>query len=60
MASIIGQDPRLKRICSCGNCAALIEYTNKDIVGTKKVNWDYLGDYDVVKYIVCPACSKDV
>lgn len=60
MAKVLGFDPKLNRYCSCRNCSAMVEYTNKDIVGTKKINHDYLGDYDVVKYIICPNCNKDI
>ncbi len=60
MAKVIGYDETVKKRCTCRNCAAVIEYVANDIIGTKKVNWDYLGDYDVVKYLKCPACSSDV
>ncbi len=42
----------------CRNCGATLQYTPQD-VATKK-DYDYTGSFDVVRYIKCPQCSKDV
>ena len=42
---------------NCQNCDSVLRYMPSEVV-TEKRNWDYLGDYDVVRVINCPACGK--
>jgi uncharacterized protein YlaI len=56
MVKIIEQG--YKRI-TCGKCNSLIEYTQSE-VKSGKFNMDYLGDYDVKEYIMCPSCENRV
>lgn len=59
MAEVIGQNPEVGKKVSCHGCGALIRYYRNDIKEIK-VNWDFLGDYDIVNAIQCPQCKKDV
>lgn len=42
---------------TCRKCKTLFEYTQGE-VRTGKFNMDYLGDYDIEKYIKCPSCNN--
>lgn len=55
MPRIVGKDPAAVRRITCTSCAAIIEYTLNE-TREKKVNWDYLGDYDIARVIDCPGC----
>lgn len=59
MAEVIGQSPEVGKTVSCDGCGALIRYYKNDIKEIK-INWDYLGDYDVVNAIECPQCQENV
>ncbi len=59
MAEVIGHNPEVGKKISCKGCGAVIRYYRNDIKEIK-VNWDYLGDYDVVDAITCPQCKKHV
>ena len=59
MIRIIGKDQGAVKVITCRNCATVLEYTPSD-EGGKRTNFDYLGDSDVVKYIVCPNCGHHV
>jgi len=39
----------------CVKCKSLLEYTNSE-VKMGEFNHDYLGDYDIENYILCPSC----
>lgn len=42
----------------CGNCGVTLQYVPNDV--KKYVHHDYGGGSDMVYYIDCPACSKQV
>ena len=42
-------------VCKCYNCRSTLTYTYSDI-GSYRINYDYLGDYDSVTGITCPVC----
>jgi hypothetical protein len=44
------------KTCTCGKCKSKLEYCQNE-VQEYKINWDYLGDYDVVRGIECPVCK---
>lgn len=47
---------------NCSRCKSLLSYSQED-VKEHKINFDYLGDYDIVSGIKCPVCElvlKDV
>jgi len=54
MAKVIEQG--YKRF-TCNKCNSIIEYAQNE-VKTGKFNLDYLGDYDLWEYILCPSCSN--
>lgn len=58
MAVVIGKDRSLIRQCSCRKCASIIEYELREV--NTKFEVDYLGDKEVVYYIICPGCGADV
>lgn len=41
---------------TCGKCRSELSYLYAE-VQEHKTNHDYLGDYDMVKGIVCPVCQ---
>ena len=42
---------------TCKRCSTLFEYQYNEVrEGT--FNHDYLGDYDVLKYVACPSCNN--
>lgn len=43
--------------CKCENCASTLRFKPSE-VNTEKRNWDYLGDYDLVRVIRCPNCGE--
>ena len=42
---------------TCHKCKSILEYTQSE-VKEGKFNIDYLGDYDIEKYIDCPSCNN--
>ena len=59
MVTVVGFDEKLKKRCTCKNCARILEYTPIDVV----VLWsgkDYSGGPDGAKGFKCPGCGKDV
>lgn len=42
---------------TCSKCVSVLEYTQSD-VKSGEFNRDYLGDYDIYKYIDCPSCGN--
>lgn len=47
------------RECNCGNCGSALRYMPSE-TRRVEVNHDYLGDYDTVNQITCPACGQAV
>ena len=41
----------------CKYCESVLEYKQSE-VSVGKFNVDYLGDYDNLKYIICPSCKS--
>lgn len=58
MATVVGYDESAKLRCTCRNCGAIVEYVPNDIQSAKV--YDYGGGCDVVYYIKCPGCGKDI
>lgn len=58
MAIVLVQGQGAKK-CTCGNCGSTLQYMPSER-RSKKVNWDYLGDYDLINVISCPSCGQDV
>ena len=56
MPRIVGRDPDAVRRVTCRQCASIVEYTMSE-TREAKVNWDYLGDHDIVRAITCPGCG---
>ena len=42
----------------CRSCGSLLEYTPFDVEQRK--SYDYSGDYDIIKFIKCPTCNREV
>lgn len=56
MVEIIERNTGTKET-QCKNCNSKLRYMPSEVF-TEKRNWDYLGDYDNVRVIICPACGK--
>jgi len=55
---VIGKDSKTIKTTTCGNCAAILEYTNAD---TKtEVRKDYTGGSDTYRTLICPECNDSV
>lgn len=51
---IIGEDDKVRRVATCTNCAAVLEYTKAD---TRVENVrDYGGGSDDYRRLQCPRC----
>ena len=59
MAEVIGQNLRIGKKISCQGCGAVVRYYHNDIKQIK-VNWDFLGDYDIANAIECPQCHENI
>lgn len=55
---IVGQDPAAVKRCTCGKCAAVLEYTLSDTTTGK--HHDYGGGCDTYRYLKCPACGNEI
>jgi uncharacterized protein with PIN domain len=42
--------------CNCPKCKSELEYTY-DEISEHKINYDYLGGFDVVRGLECPVCK---
>lgn len=42
---------------NCKNCDSTLRYMPSEVM-VEEQNWDYLGGYDNVRVIPCPACGK--
>ena len=42
--------------CTCTHCNSDLAYSY-DEIDKYEINHDYLGDFDVIKGIVCPVCK---
>lgn len=54
MVVVVGKIGR-KEI-NCSRCKSLLSYSQED-VKEHKINFDYLGDYDLTTGIECPVCG---
>lgn len=59
MPRIVGRDPAAVKQVTCRQCASIVEYTMSE-TRESKVNWDYLGDYDIARVISCPGCGHQI
>ena len=48
-----------KKTCTCKKCESVLQYAFSDIK-QYKINFDYLGDFDLVRGIKCPVCDNIV
>lgn len=58
MIKVIGTDSKKVQICTCGNCASVLEYTLADTSKVKSI--DYTGGTDYYRYLKCPACGHKI
>jgi hypothetical protein len=58
MVQIIGKDDTQVHECTCRNCASRLRYTRSEVQSFRHT--DYGGGTDIVHYIVCPGCGKQV
>ena len=56
--TIVGQDTKHVKQCSCRNCAAILEYTMADTQTRKDT--DYTGGSDIVRFVQCPRCGYQI
>ena len=54
----VGDDPESKRRVTCRNCGSVLEYLPIDI--ESRTVTDYTGDSEIVRFIRCPVCKKEV
>lgn len=47
----------LKKVCN--TCNVTLEFDHNELE-KRKVNWDYLGDYDTALVVDCPVCESEV
>lgn len=48
-----------EKTCICGRCKSTLKYFYNE-VQNHKTNYDYTGDYDIVRGIKCPVCNNIV
>lgn len=53
MIKIVGYDDTKKKRVTCGNCAAILEYVEKDV---KIAKYTCMGDPSGHHYVECPNC----
>jgi uncharacterized protein with PIN domain len=60
MVTVISTDPHQSVVKEtvCRNCGSTLQYVPRDI--KQRTVRDYLGDADVLQYIECPTCNKEV
>jgi len=57
--TVIGHShPSVVKQKICYHCGAVLEYVPKDV--KERVETDYTGGRDVVRYIDCPACNHSL
>jgi len=56
MVEILGKSPEHKYSLTCSNCSTVLGYTKSELV-EKKYDFDYLGDYEIGKFLSCPICG---
>jgi uncharacterized protein with PIN domain len=59
MVIVVGKDKKAVYEITCHNCASILEYTMSETI-ERKCNQDYLGDFDIRRFINCPACGQAV
>ncbi len=55
---VVGEDEKTKKRTTCGNCAAILEYTFADT--RKETVKDYGGGSDTYRRLDCPRCADVV
>lgn len=58
MVQVVGKDPGAVKRVTCKGCASILEYTQSEIQNF--THYDYGGGSDIVYYIICPSCGKQV
>ena len=58
MVQIVGQDKQLVKRATCRNCTSMLEYTQSEV--ESRIHRDYGGGSDVIAFIRCPSCGKQV
>jgi DNA-directed RNA polymerase subunit RPC12/RpoP len=58
MVKVVGEAPEAVKQAVCRNCAAKLEYTQRDV--RREDGRDYSGGPDGREYIVCPRCQHEV
>lgn len=58
MVKVVGEAPEVVKRAVCRHCVAMLEYVPRDV--KKRHDSDYLGDADIVTYIICPRCEHHV
>lgn len=58
MAKVIGFDKTKVRKVTHRTCTAIIEFLQNEV--QSKVVHDYGGGSDVIYYIICPNCGKEI
>lgn len=58
MAKVVGYDQSAYKRTTCHECAAIIEYTAKDL--EEKTETDYTGSRDLVYILRCPGCGHGI
>ena len=60
MVTVINKGPHQSVVkeAICRNCGSTLQYVPRDI--KERVETDYGGDRDIVKYIECPECNDRV
>lgn len=58
MVTIVGKDDTKKLKATCHYCGSMLEFFEKDLI--VKIESDYTGSKDYVKYVLCPECGNHV
>ena len=56
--NIIGEDAKAKKVTTCGNCSAVLEYTHADTKVERRT--DYTGCTDEYRALNCPRCGNSI
>lgn len=59
MVTVVGRDPAVVKLVTCGKCASILEYTNSE-VQTRNNGKDISGGADGFDYVACPNCGHKV
>jgi len=58
MARVVGKSAAVIKRVTCNRCSSILEYLPIEIM--VKVETDYCGGKDIIRYIRCPCCNSDV